>query len=121
VTIQEIFDKIYNGLKSQGFCRSIAFINGEEKCAYRGENGLKCAAGHLITDECYTSLMEGKAIQHPEPMKALECSIGEVDEDARCLIRGLQSLHDSCTTSVSMKDLLIRFAERNYLTIPRDE
>lgn len=47
---QEIFDKVWTGLKGQGFERS---VNKENRCVYRGQNGLKCAAGHVLPDEKY--------------------------------------------------------------------
>lgn len=45
---QELFDKAVEGLASQGFKRSMTDLG---KCAYRGENNMKCAIGHLVTDE----------------------------------------------------------------------
>ncbi len=50
---QEVFDFVVGKIREQG-CKSI----GEDFCAYRGPNGLKCAAGWLIPDEEYTPEME---------------------------------------------------------------
>lgn len=52
-TAQEIFDHVVEHLltqRQQSTC--------DDSCAYRGYNGLKCAAGALIPDEIYTPRME---------------------------------------------------------------
>jgi hypothetical protein len=54
MTPQEIFDGSVLPLIRQG---RPALKQG--LCAYRGSDGTKCAVGHLITDEEYTSDMEG--------------------------------------------------------------
>lgn len=46
MTPQEIFDKAYIGVVTQGQ-PSVKVGKG---CVYRGENGNKCAIGHLIDD-----------------------------------------------------------------------
>lgn len=53
MTPQEIFDAVWNGLKSQNFEKS---VNGTGKCMYRGDGGRKCAAGWLISDEEYAAV-----------------------------------------------------------------
>jgi hypothetical protein len=55
VQAQEIFDKVVDHLATQKK-QSRALGNG--KCAYRTEDGLKCAAGCLIPDSAYSSDME---------------------------------------------------------------
>jgi hypothetical protein len=57
---QEMFNKVWAGLENQGWQRSVHHPNGG--CRYRGSNELKCAAGHLIPDENYNLLLEGKRI-----------------------------------------------------------
>lgn len=47
LTAQEVFDTAYLGVMRQGR-RSIGPKGG---CKYRGEGGLKCAVGWLLTDE----------------------------------------------------------------------
>lgn len=53
---QKMFDDVWNGLKSQNFNRSVEGKTGD--CLYRGDNNMKCAAGHIIPDELYDSEME---------------------------------------------------------------
>jgi len=54
-TLQEVFDIVSNHLLTQG--KMSVGIDGF--CAYRGENGMKCAAGVLIPDDQYKPAMEG--------------------------------------------------------------
>ena len=56
MTAQEIFDKVAAHLLTQ---RKPSLLCGIG-CAYRGEGGLKCAAGCLIPDEEYSPEMEGR-------------------------------------------------------------
>lgn len=69
-TMQQTFDKIIAGLSSQGFKQSMA----EERCAYHGEQGMKCAIGHIIDDEYYDEGFESKGFDSREVRKALQDS-----------------------------------------------
>lgn len=57
MTAQEIYDAVKKHLLAQN-ARSTGRYNGNDGCAYRGKNGLKCAVGVLFTDEEYTPKME---------------------------------------------------------------
>lgn len=57
MTRQEMFDKAYRGVMSQGGPSVYSGFN--YACRYRGAKGRKCAAGWLIPDEQYSSSMEG--------------------------------------------------------------
>ena len=59
---QEAFNKVWEGLKSQDFKKS---VGRHGQCVYRGPNGLKCAAGWLIDDADYCGWMEGENIHGP--------------------------------------------------------
>lgn len=56
---QEIFDKIVSHLRAQGEKSVKRDIDGQFMCAYRGDDGRKCAIGALIPDLMYESRMEG--------------------------------------------------------------
>lgn len=61
-TAQQVFDQVARHMLAQGK-RSLG-INpetGSDRCAYRGENGMMCAAGCLIGDDEYNAAMEGRA------------------------------------------------------------
>ena len=54
---QAVVDKVLKHLWDQGKCSYQPYIGA---CAYRGEDGTKCAIGILIPDEIYLPEMEGK-------------------------------------------------------------
>lgn len=57
--LQEMLDKATQNIITQG-CQSLC----ENGCAYRGDNGTKCAVGHLISDEQIIkyNIKEGAAV-----------------------------------------------------------
>jgi hypothetical protein len=79
---QEIFDTVVTHLRKQGCCAESAVGH----CMYRAPNGLKCAAGCLITDNEYSLAMEGKPFFKIAPPRLKEHTN---------LICDLQSVHDS--------------------------
>jgi hypothetical protein len=67
-------------------------IHGTLSCAYRGENGTKCALGFFIPDDLYSEEIEGKSLLG-ESVYQLECFKGK----SLHLLRSLQQAHDiSC-------------------------
>jgi hypothetical protein len=54
VSEKEVFDFVFNKIIEQGkpsVIRRIVDGIASAPCAYRGDNGCKCAFGHIITDE----------------------------------------------------------------------
>jgi len=86
MTPQEIVNKVYFALKKQG--KPSVDKNGE--CLYRGPNGLKCAAGHLMSDKEYDSLMEGYDVNYSGGL----FHFPEVISENAKLIKDLQDAHD---------------------------
>ena len=87
VTGQEVFDFVVENLRKQG-CKS----ETNSGCAYRGDNGLKCAAGFLITDEEYHPDMEDMGIDDASSVIVLP----PIVENHIHLVGALQVVHDSC-------------------------
>lgn len=81
-TAQEVFDQVATHLLKQNK-KSENLV----RCAYRGPDGLKCAAGCLISDQEYDELMEGK------PWHMLVDS-GDCPVEHHSLICTLQKVHD---------------------------
>lgn len=110
---QEIFNIVWNGLKSQGFEQSMMnhYLWGET-CAYRGDNGCKCAAGWLIPDEEYDFRREGSGIADYPWFK------DNFDHNELHIIGELQIIHDRCDVPKVLEKQLIDFAKQNDLTIP---
>jgi hypothetical protein len=113
LTQQEIFNRVYTGLKAQGFKRSLSGPDDAvSRCRYRGEDGLKCAIGHLIPDEKYEEGLEGLCASVVEVRNASGTS--GIDWN---FLDDLQVCHDEGNTPADMERLLKRFAADYELVI----
>jgi len=65
--------------------RSVSF---DGRCRYRGENGLKCAVGHCITDDEYDEKMELTTIN------SVFFNKFNIARGRRALLNALQDIHD---------------------------
>ena len=91
MTKQETFDTVVEKLRAQGKKSHNGLY-----CVYRGPNGDRCAAGHLIPDHVYCREMEGLSVMDVVPdikvdMPALISGLGY---DLQ-LVSDLQVVHDS--------------------------
>ena len=118
---QEIFNKAYLGLKSQGFAKS---FDGKV-CLYRDTEGRKCAVGYLIPDELYSVDMEGWVVsilveRFPEIAKILgvQDSDGPIPVSFLSFLDELQMCHDFGHTPEKMEKNLQDFAHDCSLTVP---
>lgn len=95
-TIQETFDTVARHLLRQSAKSVFNYVYGETSCAYRGDNGLRCAAGCLIPDSEYSKSIEGSTV-YPVMDK-----LGRTDffGHDRFLVRRLQVCHDSKPVSL---------------------
>jgi hypothetical protein len=90
---QQVFDQIAGHLLTQSR-KSHQSYNGCAKfrCAYRGDEGLKCAIGALISDEEYKPTMETKSVASlaveffPSPL---------LDKGVTDFLQTFQTIHDS--------------------------
>lgn len=85
-TAQEVYSQVRNHLLTQK--RKSSLEDDDEECVYRGHDGLKCAAGCLISDEEYLPEMEYKT------WGAMVQS-GAIPREHKELISSLQRIHDS--------------------------
>lgn len=100
-TPQQVFDQVAVHLLTQN-SRSTKEHDAGFGCAYRGDNGLACAAGCLIDDSEYRDLMEDRSWFD----LARE---GWVPETHKDLIQALQQIHDDHFTG-SWRDALASYA-----------
>jgi len=82
-TEQEVFDQAAGHLLKQ-----MAQSKHALGCAYRGNDGLKCAAGCLIADDEYSEEFENRG------WAVLVRNIPNFPKKHRELIQGLQTIHD---------------------------
>lgn len=87
----------------------------EYSCAYRGENGAKCAIGILIKDKYYNPEIEGKTVANPFVKQALLDS--GVDLSNLNLLCDLQQTHDEYFED--REERLQKVAEKHGLKVPK--
>lgn len=103
MTMQQMFDVMVSHMKAQGHK---AVSNG--RCAYRGDDGSKCAVGALIKDEYYSEGIEGLGVGRLAlrqggswPLgKALSQSLGmdilsRGHERTLAMLSDMQDVHDT--------------------------
>ena len=106
MTKQAIFNRVKEHLLKQG-ARSATgrSLSGQDKCAYRGFDGMQCAVGCLITDDVYDPSLETLSVTHTDVRQALvdsgvlnPCDANELttnsDTSPINLLCALQTLHD---------------------------
>lgn len=92
MTPQQIFDTIAVGLIEQGMRSSDESGN----CLYRGPNGLKCAAGMILPDDCRPQDYEGYGFRETLwQMQGEGLSVPEYVRNNVPLISTLQTVHDN--------------------------
>jgi hypothetical protein len=89
-TEQEVFDQVARHMLKQ---RARSWLQ-DDVCAYRGADGLKCAAGCLISDEEAEQLNLAAGNINTLPWGCL-ISRGVAPDKHRSLISALQHIHDS--------------------------
>ena len=118
---QEIFDKVYKHLLTQGRRSRLYDVEGG-LCAYRSFDGLKCAVGCLIEDANYSASMEESSV-HAWAVKEVLIKQGVLPtnpteaESITTLLSKLQQIHDVRNPS-NWKHFLVALAEEQKLSVP---
>jgi hypothetical protein len=121
-TMQQTFNEVWEGLKSQGFARS----RRSGSCSYRGDFGRKCAIGHLIPDALYCESLdtEGKAVLDFADFElakyGLEVSDTPDADSTKSFLYALQEAHDLANSPGEVQSLLMDVARRFNLEVPNE-
>ena len=107
---QEIFNKAYLGLASQGFQQAVDSMGA---CQYLDDHGLRCAVGHCLSNPPRHSDFNVYSLIQNNPDAAKDLAGVSFD-----FLADLQLCHDLGKTPVDMVELLKRFVARYYLTVP---
>ena len=110
-TRQDLFNTAYAGLKAQGFKQS---LGSRGHCQYRGEDGCKCAVGHLIPDERYNPSFEGNGVTYTP----ISSAAGVEEVGGILFLREMQVAHDHGELPLVMEAKLRALAEKHGLTVP---
>lgn len=104
VSLHKVFDRVAKHLLKQN---AKAVLPDDYTCAYRGQNGLKCAVGCLIKKAHYDPRMEGATPTDKPRSRAekrlrtsLKLSLGlkKLDSKLLALLNDLQIVHDGYDT-----------------------
>ena len=122
---QEIFNKVYLGLKSQDKRSRIPRLDKGFVCQYRYEN-LRCAVGHLIPDSLYHERFEGRSVNY---LKEVLDYLDVTSQEDLLFLESLQEIHDDIGGKWTskfpnqgwMRDALLEFAAQEGLTVPDDK
>lgn len=114
---QEIFDRVYKHMLTQGRRSLLNHTNGT--CAYRSNDGLKCAVGCLIDDENYHYGLERYAAHSVVVRLALAKSgVDNIHEGNTLeLLMALQNVHDMADP-IAWESRLKALATAFGLTVP---
>jgi hypothetical protein len=106
LSLLAVFDHVFDALSEQ----RRAAVADDGTCVYRTEEGLKCAAGHLIPDANYHPILEGKDCRSQSVRKAID-----LPTEYQPLVHEMQTLHDRiltknynswCTAMQAMRTIL---------------
>jgi hypothetical protein len=105
VEAQELYDYIVEAVVKQGR----PSVGDNDRCLYRGPDGLKCAAGHVIPDSMYSPVaMENTGVYRLDTQGELPKSlIPHVT-----LISYLQDAHDEASNYADFLRIFMQEAER---------
>jgi hypothetical protein len=109
--LQAVYDKACAAIIQQG---KPAIITKWERsiCQYRTPDGLKCAVGHLVSDEQiqkFQALQNNMAAGEFSEDMIAELLPGITEDDGRDFLMHLQQSHDDCSDSM---DFVADFKER---------
>ena len=113
-TKQEIFDYIVKALFAQGE-PSVSSYDFGLICVYRSASGLKCAVGHIITDDQYSPEMDnGDGISASRLCKIVSIPLIDRNPD---FMDDIQAVHDNWEkgNDIEFVDRLRQFADRHSL------
>lgn len=114
LTRQEMFDRAFIGLRSQGFQRC---VDDTATCVYHGRNGTHCAWGWVDPDGTPHGNSGGGVLTLRVAHRGLAARLSEDDLEFAV---DLQSVHDSgwARSTVQMEPRLRDFASKYNLTVP---
>lgn len=125
LTIQEMFDRAWNGLKAQGFQRAYLLGAG---CSYFDDSGRRCAWGHVDPEgtrfamNASVNTLKLRGIGLAVQLEGLDPK-GDGCFDALAgsplaFASDLQNAHDQAEEPMLMERNLRGLAERYRLTVP---
>lgn len=94
--LKDAMQKAYEDLLKQGCCSFKETRYGGRTCLYRGKEGVKCAIGHMISDEYYHVHLEEDGVSNSRVLEAVTKSLGlkKISFSEQRLLSLFQGCHD---------------------------
>lgn len=102
--LQSTYTKILLALREQGRPSLTEGPEGQMNCMYRGDDGAKCAVGHLILEEVYSPRLEYWSVGSDPIMAALAASGIAPTHPMLNLLQACQIAHDSQLFEASLEN-----------------
>ena len=113
LTLQQVFDNAWRGLKKQGFKKCI----GSHDCVYSNDEGNHCAIGWSLPPASLMNNVKGGIFFL---VKSYEKEFKALFGADYVRLTELQRCHDGAKDGIDMKMRLESFASEYSLTIPQD-
>jgi len=110
---QNLFNMMWNGLKGQGWRRSMSDEGGG--CLYRGDDGSKCAVGHCISDQVANTWDDARYSSVAKILAGEDIPVSKINFLSRA-----QLAHDEAEEG-DMEANFRKFARQYHLSIPEDK
>ncbi len=111
---QEMFNRAWNGLKSQGWKKSLGGTFTTARCRYVGDGGMRCAWGWVDPGGTWNADGAGDVRSLRSASIGLAAHLSDSDCD---WAKSLQRTHDESDTH-ELETGMRRFARTHGLTIP---
>jgi len=111
---QNLFNMMWNGLKGQGWIRSLS----DYGCLYRGDDGRKCAIGHCISDQVANTWDDARYSSVAKILEGEGLTVSRINFLSRA-----QLAHDKADDDDDghMELEFRKFAKQHNLSIPEDK
>ncbi len=107
IEAQELYDFVVAAIVKQGR----PSVGDNDRCLYRGPDGLKCAAGHVIPDSMYSKKMESLDVGRLSELNLIPESLFPHKK----LLKNLQEDHDEGYPQEGFVDRFLSFSKQTAL------
>ena len=107
IEAQELYDFVVAAIVKQGR----PSVGDNDRCLYRGPDGLKCAAGHVIPNSMYSKEMESRNVARLSELNLIPNSLLPHER----LLKSLQGDHDQGSPLEGFVDRFLSFSKQTAL------
>jgi hypothetical protein len=108
IEAQELYDFVVAAIVKQGR----PSVGSNDRCLYRGPDGLKCAYGHVHPDSMYSEKMESRNVERLSELNLIPKSLFPHKK----LLKNLQADHDAATPYECFMGKFLSFSMQTALS-----